>query len=137
MTIPRDEAGQGEYPGRLQATRHNHGEIGMSTDRADTNQPLGRLDEWDDFVKDRVYPTAGHKAREDYRNYEAPARSGVREFYRQNHRAQTLDFVLDCKARYLPLRNRAMSVFEALDFLNTLVDDSDPDIELSQLEHLL
>jgi inositol oxygenase len=30
-----------------------------------------------------------------------------------------------------------MSVMEALEFLNTLVDDSDPDIELSQLDHLL
>ena len=30
-----------------------------------------------------------------------------------------------------------MSVFEALEFLNTLVDDSDPDIELDQLQHLL
>jgi inositol oxygenase len=30
-----------------------------------------------------------------------------------------------------------MSVFDALDFLNTLVDDSDPDIELDQLQHLL
>jgi inositol oxygenase len=30
-----------------------------------------------------------------------------------------------------------MTVFEALDFLNTLVDDSDPDIELDQLQHLL
>ena len=30
-----------------------------------------------------------------------------------------------------------MSIFEALDFLNTLVDDSDPDIDLDQLQHLL
>jgi inositol oxygenase len=30
-----------------------------------------------------------------------------------------------------------MSVFDALEFLNTLVDDSDPDIELDQLQHLL
>ena len=30
-----------------------------------------------------------------------------------------------------------MSVWEALDYLNTLVDDSDPDIELDQLQHLL
>jgi inositol oxygenase len=30
-----------------------------------------------------------------------------------------------------------MTIFDALDFLNTLVDDSDPDIELDQLQHLL
>jgi len=30
-----------------------------------------------------------------------------------------------------------MSVWEALEYLNTLVDDSDPDTDLSQLDHLL
>jgi inositol oxygenase len=30
-----------------------------------------------------------------------------------------------------------MSVWEAVDFLNTLVDDSDPDIDLDQTQHLL
>ena len=30
-----------------------------------------------------------------------------------------------------------MSVVDALTFLNTLIDDSDPDIELDQLQHLL
>jgi inositol oxygenase len=30
-----------------------------------------------------------------------------------------------------------MSVWEAMEYLNTLVDDSDPDTDLSQLEHLL
>ena len=30
-----------------------------------------------------------------------------------------------------------MSLWDAVEFLNTLVDDSDPDIELDQLQHLL
>ena len=30
-----------------------------------------------------------------------------------------------------------MTVWEAMEYLNTLVDDSDPDIDLSQIEHLL
>jgi inositol oxygenase len=30
-----------------------------------------------------------------------------------------------------------MGIWEAMEFLNTLVDDSDPDTELSQIEHLL
>lgn len=61
----------------------------------------------------------------------------MREFYRLNHQHQSLDFVRRQKERFLPLRRTELSVLEALDFLNTLVDDSDPDIELSQLEHLL
>ena len=67
----------------------------------------------------------------------APARDTVREFYKQNHLGQTLAFVNQKRDTYLQLNHRRMSVFEALDYLNTLVDESDPDIELDQLQHLL
>ena len=30
-----------------------------------------------------------------------------------------------------------MGIWEAMEYLNTLVDDSDPDTDLSQIEHLL
>ncbi len=30
-----------------------------------------------------------------------------------------------------------MSIWEAMEFLDTLVDDSDPDTEWSQIEHLM
>jgi inositol oxygenase len=74
---------------------------------------------------------------ESFRDYGAEARPVVKEFYRLNHAQQTLDFVLAMKRQYLPRKQRVMDVWEAIRFLNTLVDDSDPDIELSQLEHLL
>jgi inositol oxygenase len=92
---------------------------------------------WEEFITDAVYPEPAAKAREDYRNYDNPARETVREFYRQNHRHQTYDFVRSKKREFLPFKRRRMSIFEALDYLNTLVDDSDPDIDLSQLQHLL
>src|SRR5207248_2801317 len=41
------------------------------------------------------------------------------------------------KREYLPLRKRRMGIWEAMEFLNTLVDDSDPDTSLSQIEHLV
>ena len=72
-----------------------------------------------------------------FRDYETDVRAGVREFYRLNHRHQTLDFVLAKKKEYLPLAKRRMGMWEALEFLNTLVDDSDPDTDLSQIEHLM
>jgi len=72
-----------------------------------------------------------------FRDYQAEARSSVREFYRLNHRYQTYDFVLSKKNEYLPLAKKRMSVWEAMEFLNTLVDDSDPDTDLSQIEHLM
>ena len=72
-----------------------------------------------------------------FRNYETTARDTVREFYRLNHANQTLDFVLAKKAEYLPLERRRMTVWEALEYLNTLVDDSDPDVDFSQIDHAL
>jgi inositol oxygenase len=102
----------------------------------ESENPLRRLEDQEDFVEAR-YPAPGAKPREDYRNYDSPARDTVRDFYRLNHRHQTYDFVREKKQQFLRLERRRMSVLEALDFLDTLVDDSDPDTALSQREHLL
>ena len=110
----------------------------MNANQNDGNpEPLRSLDQWEEFVEREVYPEAGAKAREDYRVYDDKTRDGVRDFYRLNHRYQTYAFVQEKRQKYLCLQKRQMSVFDALDFLNTLVDDSDPDIELDQLQHLL
>ena len=103
----------------------------------DNSNPLKHPDDWQDFVEEKVYPEPKKKKRDDYRNYDNPGRDSVREFYRLNHRYQTLDFVREKEAQWLPLRKKTMAITEALEFLNTLVDDSDPDIELDQLQHLL
>ena len=100
----------------------------------DPNQPLRRLDDWDDFVASRYRPG---KAEEDFRNYSAEADPGVAEFYRQNHAQQTVDFVRAKQAEYLALGRGKRSVWEMAEYLNTLVDDSDPDTDLTQVEHLL
>jgi inositol oxygenase len=109
-----------------------------TTHPTNTSRPLDRLDDWEDFLKERypAEPPAG-KAKEEFRNHRDTVRPGVHEFYRLNHRYQTLDFVRAKKQAYLPLRKRRMGVWEAMELLNTLVDDSDPDTDLSQIEHLL
>jgi inositol oxygenase len=96
--------------------------------------PMKELDEWDDFIATRYRQDKGE---EEFRNYQADANPGVTEFYRQNHAQQTLDFVLRKKAQYCPLKLGKKSVWEMAEFLNTLVDDSDPDTDLTQIEHLL
>lgn len=98
------------------------------------NQPLEELDEWDDFVAARYKPG---KTEDEFRNYEADANPKVTEFYRQNHAQQTLDFVLAKKAEYGKLNRGRKSIWEMAEYLNTLVDDSDPDTDLTQIEHLL
>jgi inositol oxygenase len=102
--------------------------------------PLVSLDEWEEDVLVR-YPDpesiATAKGTEEYRNYDAPVRDTVKEFYRLNHTYQTYDFVEAKRADFLKFNKREMTVWDAFDFLNQLVDDSDPDTDLDQLQHLL
>src|SRR6266481_6364520 len=96
--------------------------------------PLKELDEWDDFVATRYRQG---KSEDEFRNYKADANPTVTEFYRQNHKYQTLDFVLKKKAEYCGLKREKKSIWEMAEYLNTLVDDSDPDTDVTQIEHLL
>ncbi|WP_460767075.1 inositol oxygenase family protein [Niabella terrae] len=102
--------------------------------------PLSSLDEWEDDLI-RRYPDpetiAQAKTTGEYRNYEAPVRDTVREFYRLNHKYQTFDFVREKRREFLKFDKKEMSIWDAFDFLNRLVDDSDPDTDLDQLQHLL
>ena len=91
---------------------------------------------WEQDLLDR-YPENPDKKKEAYRNYEDPARDTVREFYRENHQHQTLEFVLKKKEEFLKFDKREMTLWDAVEFLNTLVDDSDPDIDLDQTQHLM
>ncbi len=102
--------------------------------------PLASLDEWEDDLLDR-YPDpesiTESKAAEEFRNYDKPARDSVREFYKLNHTYQTYEFVSEKKNNYLKFDKKEMPVWNAFDFLNKLVDDSDPDTDLDQFQHLL
>ncbi|PHN04030.1 inositol oxygenase family protein [Flavilitoribacter nigricans] len=99
--------------------------------------PLGSLDEWEDDLLVRYPEESTPKAKEEYRNYDDPARDTVKEFYRLNHTYQTFDFVQEKRAEFLKLDRREMGLWDAVEFLNTLIDDSDPDIDLDQTQHLL
>ena len=105
-----------------------------------SHAPLKSLDEWEEDLLKR-YPDpqsiAGEKEKEAYRNYDNPERDTVREFYRLNHTYQTYAFVQQKREEFLSFNKREMTVWDAFDFLNELVDDSDPDTDLSQLQHLL
>ncbi len=98
--------------------------------------PLASLDQWEDDLLSR-YPEPEHKSKQDYRNYDTPERDTVREFYRLNHTYQTYDFVQAKEREFLSFDKKELPVWGAMEFLNTLVDDSDPDTDLDQLQHLL
>jgi inositol oxygenase len=97
-------------------------------------EALSSLEQWDDFVGERYDP---NRKQADFRKFDDSAPTGVREFYRLNHANQTRDFVRAKKQQYCAKTKSEMGIWEALDYLNTLVDDSDPDTDLSQIEHCL
>src|SRR5437762_10184845 len=96
--------------------------------------PLQNLEHWDDFVQTRYDP---NRKQDNFRQFTPEAPPVVQEFYRQNHANQTREFVQAKKREYLALNKRRLGIWEALEYLNTLVDDSDTDMNLSQIEHLM
>jgi inositol oxygenase len=97
-------------------------------------EPLHDLEQWDEFLEGRYKEG---RSQEEFRVYDATAQPGVAEFYRLNHENQTVDYVLGKEKEYFGLNKGKKTIWEAAEFLNTLVDDSDPDTDLTQIEHLL
>ena len=81
-------------------------------------EPMKHLDEWEldlqsrypkpsssrvnlEDDRDRTCDGEPQKAREAFRDYDAEARSSVKEFYRLNHQFQTYDFVQRKRNQYL------------------------------------
>lgn len=103
--------------------------------RSQKDQPLrADMEEWDEFLQGRYREG---KSEEEFRQYDEKADPGVARFYRLNHEHQTFDYVVAKEREYFPLKRGKKSIWEAAEFLNTLVDDSDPDTDLTQIEHLL
>jgi inositol oxygenase len=106
----------------------------MASHALPTDASLKDMDEWDDFLTGRYQEG---KSEDQFRQYDEKATPGVAEFYRLNHKYQTFDYVIGKEKEYFGLNKGEKSIWEAAEFLNTLVDDSDPDTDLTQIEHLL
>jgi inositol oxygenase len=86
-----------------------------------------------------IYSSSQFDAQKDksqFRQYEA-ACSRVRNFYREQHTKQTVSYNLQARHAFHSKTRAEMTVWEAMQKLNTLIDESDPDTELSQIEHLV
>jgi len=78
------------------------------------------------------------KSQTQFRDYQAEnIRESVKRLYFLNHTQQTVDFVRTQQKLYNSLQREKRGVWETLEKLNTLVDDSDPDTSLSQTDHAL
>lgn len=76
------------------------------------------------------------KEKETFRNYE-DAKDHVKVFYAEQHAKQTLEFNLKAREKFHSETRARMTIWEAIEKLDTLIDESDPDTSLSQIQHLL
>ncbi|KAJ3062740.1 hypothetical protein HDU98_001397 [Podochytrium sp. JEL0797] len=72
----------------------------------------------------------------EFRNY-TNTTSGVARLYAENHRLQTLDYVLATKKALARPSFGAFGIWAVLAQLDSLVDESDPDTENAQTQHAL
>ena len=74
--------------------------------------------------------------RTEPRDYEHPKHDIIRKFYKENHKKQTLEFVVQKEKEFLPPRRIKMSMWQAIELLEQVIDESDPDLKhLSQIYH--
>lgn len=78
----------------------------------------------------------GHMFR-SYYDAESERHQGVENFYKKNHTYQSVDFVKKMREEYAKLNRAEMSIWECCELLNEVVDESDPDLDEPQIEHLL
>ena len=76
------------------------------------------------------------KDKAQFRQYDE-ACDRVKAFYKEQHEKQTVAYNLWVRNQYNAREKHEMTVWEAMEKLNTLVDESDPDTELGQIQHLL
>uniref|UniRef100_M0ZPB2 inositol oxygenase n=2 Tax=Solanum tuberosum TaxID=4113 RepID=M0ZPB2_SOLTU len=89
---------------------------------------------------DGVFVVPGNNAfGNSFRDYSAETERQkiVRELYHQSHINQTYDFVKKMREEYGKVNKVEMSIWECCELLNEVVDDSDPDLDEPQIEHLL
>ncbi|KAI1193975.1 DUF706-domain-containing protein [Nemania serpens] len=92
---------------------------------------LKQQSEWDTKSK-----FDAKKDKAQFRQYE-DACDRVKSFYKEQHTKQTVAYNLKVRNNLKFRKREEMTIWEAMEKLNTLIDESDPDTSLSQIHHLL
>merc|ERR1711988_1863016 len=82
-------------------------------------------------------PEAILKEKEAFRDYTKNDALGerVKRTYTEMHTKQTMAFVTEKHKTWLKFNHMEATIMEALDMLNELVDESDPDLDLPNIVH--
>lgn len=75
--------------------------------------------------------------KKEFRNYDqGDITAAVKEHYRKMRQNQTFGYVQKMKRKYLTF-DKPMHLWDAMEKLNDLIDVSDPDLDLPNIQHLL
>lgn len=96
-----------------------------------------QIDEAIEQFNATLYKPAEDKDPQTFRNYSSTTPERVAKFYAEQHAKQTVAFNIEARETFLKLDHARLGIWEALELLNELHDDSDPDTELSQIEHCI
>ncbi|KAL9109911.1 MAG: hypothetical protein Q9227_005434 [Pyrenula ochraceoflavens] len=116
----------------LEVTSDNVDKVNVLKDQLRSKAQAGR-DEYDMNDPSRFDSEKDHN---QFRQYEE-ACDRVKSFYREQHTKQTVAYNLKARVSAKSRSYAEMTIWEAMERLNTLIDESDPDTSLSQIEHLL
>ncbi|KAI1350704.1 DUF706-domain-containing protein [Xylaria sp. FL0043] len=110
---------------QLEATSDHIDKVNVLKDR------LKQKEEWTSQSK-----FDSEKDKTQFRQYE-DACDRVKAFYKEQHTKQTVAYNLKVRNNLKFQKRDEMTIWEAMEKLNTLIDESDPDTSLSQIQHLL
>lgn len=119
--------------GELRAKHKDHTETTPDVTKIDAAAAAADDEEVPWNKETEFYKTIDSKA---FRQYDL-ACERVKEFYEEQHEKQTVDYNLQARINFKTKVRAKMTVWEGLERLNKLLDESDPDTELSQIEHAI
>ncbi|KAG9654912.1 DUF706-domain-containing protein, partial [Aureobasidium melanogenum] len=117
----------------LEATSDNIDEVNVLKAALKVKNGTATQEEKDIYEKSQF---DADKDKEQFRNYE-DACDRVKNFYKEQHEKQTVAYNLRARNRFHSKTRAEMTIWQAMERLNRLIDESDPDTSLSQIEHLL
>ena len=79
-----------------------------------------------------------NKTKSEFRNFdENPRQKMVDLLYKNQHINMTYDIVMKKRNEHLKFNKCVMNVEDMLHYLNSIIDESDPDTDLTQMEHAI
>ncbi|CAE6244056.1 unnamed protein product [Arabidopsis arenosa] len=102
----------------------------------DSGIPMSKISSDDEVFLAPEMNAFGRQFR-DYTDTNSERQKSVEHFYKTQHINQSLDFVKKMRSEYGKLDKMVMNIWECCELLNEVVDESDPDLDEPQIQHLL